>query len=317
MSYKYLTWTGLAGCGAAALAITLGLLLTGCDNKKKHREAPDSGYDAGVDYDANWPDEDAGDEDGGDEDAGGDSDVDTDTDADSDVDTDTDADTDGDSDADTDTDADADSDADTDGDTSGPDGGGDDDGGVGDTDTAADVDTSTDTGPDSDTGTGSDPLPAYYEDVSTGLWWTLPDSAPNHKWNDAKTYCDTLVHAGYDDWRLPGIDAWRTMIRVSTPTVCPWMLPDNGCGLADDCWQASLCGPGTCDPCPLDGGSGLDGCYWPVEMGSCGDAYWTAIRATGAEPPTSAWVFGPRRGSIADDVTFCDWCVKRVICVRG
>jgi hypothetical protein len=42
-------------------------------------------------------------------------------------------------------------------------------------------------------------------DQITGLMWQRTVENSTRTWNEAGTYCETLVYAGYDDWRLP----WR------------------------------------------------------------------------------------------------------------
>lgn len=40
-------------------------------------------------------------------------------------------------------------------------------------------------------------------DLNTGLMWQQTPSNIGYSWNEALTYCDDLVLAGYDDWRTP------------------------------------------------------------------------------------------------------------------
>lgn len=40
-------------------------------------------------------------------------------------------------------------------------------------------------------------------DLITGLVWTETGEEPQQRWQDAIDYCDELVHAGVDNWRLP------------------------------------------------------------------------------------------------------------------
>lgn len=47
---------------------------------------------------------------------------------------------------------------------------------------------------------------ATITDLSTGLMWMKGDSgesAGTLDWIEALDWCENLVHAGYDDWRLP------------------------------------------------------------------------------------------------------------------
>jgi len=42
-------------------------------------------------------------------------------------------------------------------------------------------------------------------DKVTNLTWQRTVDSNQYTWDEAKAYCDKLVHGGYDDWRLP----WR------------------------------------------------------------------------------------------------------------
>jgi hypothetical protein len=51
-------------------------------------------------------------------------------------------------------------------------------------------------------------------DSSTGLLWTKENTA--HKmWKDALNYCESLIYAGFNDWRLPNINELSTLVDYS------------------------------------------------------------------------------------------------------
>jgi hypothetical protein len=70
------------------------------------------------------------------------------------------------------------------------------------------------------------------QDAMTGLIWqasSLDDTLLT--WGDALAYCEGLVHAGKDDWRLPSIKELATLVD-ETATVAPVLYADLGGGAA-------------------------------------------------------------------------------------
>jgi len=49
-------------------------------------------------------------------------------------------------------------------------------------------------------------------DNATGLTWTKDDSGAGMNWKDALNYCESLDHAGSDDWRLPNVKALQSIL---------------------------------------------------------------------------------------------------------
>ncbi|MFO7883243.1 MAG: DUF1566 domain-containing protein [Desulfobacteraceae bacterium] len=50
------------------------------------------------------------------------------------------------------------------------------------------------------------------EDVHTGLEWQRADDGVNKSWSDACAYCDTLVLDGHDDWRIPEVEEFNSIV---------------------------------------------------------------------------------------------------------
>lgn len=129
---------------------------------------------------------------------------------------------------------------------------------------AGDLDAGGDAG---DTGT---PQLATWSDPASGLTWQVPSSAFEGTWAHATQYCDGLVLDGHDDWRMPTIDELRSLIRG-----CPDTETGGACRETDACTGAGpTCYDGElCLGCATRAGPGVDGCFWPPEMGrECG---WT------------------------------------------
>jgi hypothetical protein len=184
--------------------------------------------------------------------------------------------TDGDTDGDTDADADADADGDT------------------DADTDADGDTEVDC-----EGFG-------WLDPATNTCWQDPPHSNYLNFDNAVTYCSSLQHGGYGDWRLPTISELRSLIRG-----CPATVTGGNCAVTDGC-LGSECWTTICNGCAEAEGPGAEGCYWDEGLtGGCG---WTWSSSTREGDPTNAWlvVFSQGRvGFIAKTMT--EW----VRCVRG
>jgi hypothetical protein len=76
-----------------------------------------------------------------------------------------------------------------------------------------------------DNGTLSDPNDDMVLDTQTGLIWARNANLSNgtKNWQDAMTYCDNLVLAGKDDWRLPSKDELVTLLAEPYPST---LIPD-------------------------------------------------------------------------------------------
>ncbi len=61
---------------------------------------------------------------------------------------------------------------------------------------------------------------ATVSDSRTGLMWTRVVPSKKYAWLEALAYCDTLVHAGLDDWRLPNLKELQTIVKTdATPYI--------------------------------------------------------------------------------------------------
>jgi hypothetical protein len=118
---------------------------------------------------------------------------------------------------------------------------------------------------------------AVWTDPSTGHMWQADAPATAYYPPDAKNYCAGLTLAGFHDWRLPDIDALRSLIRG-----CPDTATGGSCGVTDQCLNQS-CENDACsaDNCPA-GGPGPFGCFWPQIGGRCPDLYWSSSAVTGS-----------------------------------
>ena len=123
-----------------------------------------------------------------------------------------------------------------------------------------------------DTGSG-EPLDCdgsgVWLDVGAGRCWEGSAAGGMTDGWSAVTYCEELSVAGYADWRLPGVDDLRSLVRG-----CDDTQTDGACGVEtgspmEDCNEA-------CGGCvPGEGPSG-EGCYWPAELGgTCSSWYWS------------------------------------------
>ncbi len=155
-------------------------------------------------------------------------------------------------------------------------------------------------------GTGTDP--------NTGLMWELGQTEQPVTHSEALDYCANLVIESHEDWRLPTISELRSLIRGCDATVtggdCPTI---DGC-MDWDCWDS------VCEGCSFNGGSGLGGCYWPIQLeGECegpDSMHWTSSILTGGNSAWNVWFL---RGGIFSAVTTYSseqWNRSYARCVR-
>ena len=65
-------------------------------------------------------------------------------------------------------------------------------------------------------------------DTSTALMWQQ-DTAGPMAWAEAVAYCERLVLAGYDDWRLPSLDELTSIVNSDyrDPAIDTAFFPDT------------------------------------------------------------------------------------------
>lgn len=71
------------------------------------------------------------------------------------------------------------------------------------------------------------------KDSTSGLIWSGRIAA---SWNSAKSICNSLIYGGLSGWRLPNIDALRTLIQN-----CPNTSSDGKCKVSSSCYSYPSC----------------------------------------------------------------------------
>ena len=137
----------------------------------------------------------------------------------------------------------------------------------------------------------NDPVtPPVWTDPSTGLMWQarLPDTYAT--WRQAVAYCDTLILAGFDDWRLPHISELRTLLAGCEPTVT-----GGECAVSDACIE-DACQTVACYACAYGDGP-LNGCFAKASRleAPC-EHYWSSDQVPDASD--RAWAIGFAGGFI-------------------
>ena len=132
--------------------------------------------------------------------------------------------------------------------------------------------------------------------------WQVQAPDSNFIWQDAKDYCDKLVLAGHDDWRLPTISELRSLIRG-----CPDTETGGACGVTDDCLELK-CRNDSCMGCD-DGKGPANGYYWPDNMQGPCSVYWSASSVAGNS--YYAWSVYFNLGNVyIKDLYSCARCVR-------
>ena len=152
-------------------------------------------------------------------------------------------------------------------------------------DSASDNDTDTDSGdltPDED----ADNQESGFDPDSQGIWvdpkpfngsihlmWENPmgnkgmgSVGPSHA--NALTYCENLVLAGHDDWRLPTIDELRTLVRGVSTT-----MTGGTCPTSESCSDQDTCNKNKNNSQPY--GYSCFGCYALDDQYKDGESFLT------------------------------------------
>ena len=106
-------------------------------------------------------------------------------------------------------------------------------------------------------------LPLVWTDPTSGLSWQVKPPSDYKKWDEAKSYCDSLSLERHSDWRLPTIGELRTLIRG-----CPATEFGGSCNIEKGDCLAKSCMDNSCTGCSIFFGPALEfgGMYWPDEV---------------------------------------------------
>ena len=116
-----------------------------------------------------------------------------------------------------------------------------------------------------------------WTDLGTGLMWQEPPAKRKMTWSDAMKYCENLVLAGHDDWRLPAISELRSLIR--------------GCNGPEKCGNLSVSNK-ECKPCDHNQGPGPNGWYMPGSLHKGPETmYWSSLSVIGYSDYAWALIF--------------------------
>jgi hypothetical protein len=80
-------------------------------------------------------------------------------------------------------------------------------------------------------------------DNSTGLMWQKATAPDTYYWFDAKAYCENLILAAHEDWRLPDLDELQSLVYWSSgtpsdaPTIDPLLASNT---VADYYWSSDF-----------------------------------------------------------------------------
>lgn len=158
-----------------------------------------------------------------------------------------------------------------------------------------------------------------WTDPQSGLMWQVNPKNPTGgalDWFDARKHCKNLTLAGHDDWRLPTISEFRSLIRG-----CPATETGGSCKVTDSCRMTS-CRNEACDGCsPRDGparplvpqpiGQHTNGCYQPSELQGGNAYYWSSSPIVDAV--TFTWTVFASTGGVYHRLSFISGGTR---CVR-
>ena len=146
------------------------------------------------------------------------------------------------------------------------------------------------------------------DDVSGLMWLQNANLGGTKTWSQAKTWADTLVYAGYDDWRLPSAG----LLNPDVPVYAYDGSGDLGYNIVRDeaelahLYNDVLANPGYCST----GGCGVSGAAngwsWPgnnVPFTNVNLAYYYWLDEAYAPDPSDAWTFYAYGGGQSADGT--------------
>ncbi len=182
-----------------------------------------------------------------------------------------------------------------------------------DDDTTADDDVSPDDDDDAspddddDDDNDDDAYSDVWTDPATGHMWQVTQSSSPLDLLAATTYCNGLGLGGYGGWRLPDIDALRSLIRG-----CAATQTGGACTVTDECLSMTTCQNGACDGCTTDAGP-ANGCYWPSQIADdcSANLYWSSSTVDGDDG--YAWGVSFDDGYVYGATTYSAYYVR---CVR-
>lgn len=175
------------------------------------------------------------------------------------------------------------------------------------------------TAADSDSGQAGE----TWIDAARGLEWQNPSREQTSLFPGANSYCNNLVLAEKDDWRLPTLNEARTLLEGVSPT-----MEGGFCAASEECFDWMNCSANAkyesaCQGCLAVGGKHLiEGdcdrdieageCYWRAGLqGTCA-SYWTTTK-TGI--PTGRYSVGYSQGYIRAGVESAS--AQSARCVRN
>jgi len=79
------------------------------------------------------------------------------------------------------------------------------------------------------------------------LMWQYEINSDKYSFSNAEKYCEKLIYAGHEDWRLPTISELRTLMQN-----CPTTQVEGSCEVKDSCLSLDICRNSDCEGCSPD-----------------------------------------------------------------
>jgi len=114
------------------------------------------------------------------------------------------------------------------------------------------------------------------------LMWQQTPTGGEMTWDQASSWCDSLILASYEDWRLPTISDLRRLIRECSVTETAGI-----CAVTDSCSDMYVCACPECDTGCTENGGPDNGYYRPWEMEGEGFFLWSSTILENSE--SYAW----------------------------